>query len=102
MKYLAFILIVFLYACQGTTAQSTSKDMQDEKEFQELLNKVSKTQKSTAETQKNAQEKQSKIVEKTITNIVDLKTEVNELKKELNSINYDTTRKFKLLPISDY
>jgi hypothetical protein len=101
MKYLAFILIVFLYACQGTTAQSPSKDMQEEKEFQELLNKVSETQKSTAETQKTAEEKQSKIVEKTVNKIVDLKTEVNELKQELNSIHSDTARKFKLLPISD-
>ena len=35
MKYLAFILIVFLYACQGTTAQSPSKDMQEEQKFQD-------------------------------------------------------------------
>ena len=101
MKYLAFILIVFLYACQGTTAQSPSNEMQEEKEFQDLLNKVSTTQQATAETQKAAEEKQSKIVEKTVTKIVDLKTEVNELKQELSSIHSDTARKFKLLPISD-
>jgi esterase/lipase len=101
MKYLAFILIVFLYACQGTTAQSPSKDMQEDKEFQDLLNKVSATQEATAQTQKSAEEKQSKIVEKTVTKIVDLKNEVNELKQELNSIHSDTARKFKLLPISD-
>jgi esterase/lipase len=101
MKYLSFIFIVFLYACQGTTAQSPSKDMQDDREFQDLLNKVSATQEATAQTQKSAEEKQSKIVEKTVTKIVDLKNEVNELKQELNSINTDTNRKFKLLPISD-
>lgn len=101
MKYLGLILIVFLYACQGTTAQSPSKDMQEEKEFQELLNKVSTTQQASAQTQKNAEEKQSKIVNKTVNKIVDLKTEVNELKQELNSIHSDTARKFKLLPISD-
>lgn len=101
MKYLIFILIVFLYACQNTTAQSQSKDMQEEKEFQDLLNKVSKTQQATAEIQKSAQEKQSQIVEKTVIKIVDLKTEVNELKGVLNSIHADTTKKFKLLPISD-
>lgn len=101
MKYLRFIFFVFLYACQGTTAQSPSKDMQEEKEFQDLLNKVSATQQATAQMQKSAEEKQSKIVDKTVTKIVDLKTEVNELKKELNSINTDTNRKFKLLPISD-
>jgi esterase/lipase len=101
MKYLAFILIVFLYACQGTTAQPPSKDMQEEQEFQDLLNKVSTTQKATAETQKAAEEKQSKIVDKTVDKIVDLKTEINELKQELNSIHSDTARKFKLLPISD-
>jgi esterase/lipase len=101
MKYLSFIFIVFLYACQGTTAQSPSKDMQEDKEFQDLLNKVSATQEATAQTQKSAEEKQSKIVEKTVTKIVDLKNEVNELKQELNSINTDTNRKFKLLPISD-
>ena len=101
MKYLSFIFIVFLYACQGTTAQSPSKDMQEDKEFQDLLNKVSATQEVTAQTQKSAEEKQSKIVDKTVTKIVDLKNEVNELKKELNSIHNDTARKFKLLPISD-
>ena len=101
MKYLSFIFIVFLYACQGTTAQSPSKDMQDDREFQDLLNKVSATQEATAQTQKSAEEKQSKIVEKTVTKIVDLKNEVNELKQELNNINTDTNRKFKLLPISD-
>ena len=101
MKYLSFLFIVFLYACQGTTAQSPSKDMQEDKEFQDLLNKVSATQEATAQTQKSAEEKQSKIVEKTVTKIVDLKNEVNELKQELNSIHSDTARKFKLLPISD-
>ena len=102
MKYLAFIFIVFLYACQGTTAQSPSKDMQDDREFQDLLNKVSVTQQASAETQKSAEEKQAKIVDKTVTQIVDLKNEVNELKQELNSITSDTARKFKLFPISDY
>jgi len=102
MKYFIFIFIVFLYACQGTTAQSPSKDIQDDKEFQNLLNKVSVTQQNSFETQKSAEEKQSKIVNKTVTKIVELKTEVNELKKELNSINTDTNTKFKLLPISDY
>ena len=102
MRYLIFIFIIFLYACQGTTAQSLSKDLQQEKEFQDLLNKVSQTQEATKVVQKSAEEKQSKIVEKTVTKIVDLKTEVNELKVELNSINNDTNRKFKLLPISDY
>ncbi len=101
MKYLSLIFIVFLYACQGTTAQSPSKDMQEDKEFQDLLNKVSATQEATAQTQKSAEEKQSKIVDKTVTKIVDLKNEVNELKQELNSIHNDTARKFKLLPISD-
>ena len=102
MKYLTFIFIVFLYACQGTTAQPPSKDMQDDRDFQDLLNKVSVTQQASAETQKSAEEKQAKIVDKTVTKIVDLKNEVNELKQELNSITSDTARKFKLLPISDY
>ena len=102
MKYLPFIFIVFLYACQGTTAQPPSKDMQDDREFQDLLNKVSVTQQASAQTQRSAEEKQAKIVDNTVTQIVDLKTEINELKQELNSINSDTARKFKLLPISDY
>lgn len=102
MKYFIFILIVFLYACTGSTAQSPSKDMQDQKEFEALLNKVTETQKATLEVQKEAEEKQKKIVEKTITQIVELKTEINELKKELNSITNDTASKFKLFAISDY
>ena len=102
MKYLSFILLVLLYACTGSTAQSPSPDVEADKEFQKLLNKVAETQQATAETQKQAEEKQTKIVEKTITQIVELKTEINELKEELNSITADTARKFKLLPISDY
>ena len=101
MKYLAFIFIVFLYACQGITAQPPSQDMQDDREFQDLLNKVSVTQQASAETQRSAEEKQAKIVDKTVAKIVELKTEINELKQELNNINSDTTTKFKLLPISD-
>jgi septal ring factor EnvC (AmiA/AmiB activator) len=101
MKYLTFILLVLLYACTGSTAQSPSKDMQKEKEFEALLNKVTETQQASLEVQKQAEEKQTKIVEKTITQIVELKTEINELKEELNSITADTARKFKLLPISD-
>lgn len=102
MKYLPFIFIVFLYACQGTTAQPPSQDMQDDREFQDLLNKVSVTQQASAQTQRSAEEKQAKIVNNTVAKIVELKTEINELKQELNSINSDTARKFKLLPISDY
>ena len=102
MKYLSFILLVLLYACIGSTAQSPSPDVEADKEFQKLLNKVAETQQATAETQKSAEEKQAKIVDKTVTKIVDLKNEVNELKQELNSISNDTLNKFKLLPISDY
>jgi len=101
MKYLAFIFIVFLYACQGTIAQPISQDMQNDREFQDLLNKVSVTQQASAETQRSAEEKQAKIVDKTVAKIVELKTEINELKQELNNITSDTSSKFKLLPISD-
>ena len=101
MKYLPFIFIVFLYACQGTIAQPPSQDMQDDREFQDLLNKVSVTQQASAQTQRSAEEKQAKIVDNTVAKIVELKTEINELKQELNNINSDTTTKFKLFPISD-
>jgi hypothetical protein len=101
MKNLSFILVIFAFACQGTTAQAPSSQIKEDKEFQDLLNKVNATQQASLEVQKSAEEKQAKIVDKTITKIVDLKSEVNELKKELNTINSDTNRKFKLLPISD-
>jgi biotin synthase-related radical SAM superfamily protein len=102
MKYLNIILLVFLYACSNTTAQSNSHESEEDKKFRELLSKVDETRINTAETQKKAEEKQAKIVDKTVKQIVELKNEVNELKQELNSITSDTAKKFKLLPISDY
>ena len=101
MKYLNIILLVFLYACSSTTAQSNSHESEEDKKFRELLSKVDETKQVTTQTQKEAEEKQTKIVDKTVKQIVQLKTEINELKQELNSINSDTTTKFKLFPISD-
>ena len=88
MKYLTFILLVLLYACSSTTAQSPSPDVEADKEFQKLLNKVAETQQATAETQQAAEEKQAKIVDKTVSKIVDLKKLI-----EADNIQYETIHK---------
>jgi rRNA maturation endonuclease Nob1 len=105
MKYLFFI---FLFGCT-VSAQKTSEEVAEEREFQQLMSKVAQTNDKSVQVQKEASKKEAELVTKAIATIVamkseikDLKTELNEVKTRLDSVAIDTGGKFVLLPISDY
>ena len=104
MKYL---FILFLFGC-SVSAQKTSKELQEEREFQQLMSKVAITNNKSAEVQKAATKKEAELVTKAVATIIamkgeilDLKTELNEVKNKLDSVTIDTGSKFMLLPISN-
>ena len=105
MKYLFFI---FLFGCT-VSAQKTSEEIAEEREFQQLMSKVAQTNDKSVQVQKAASKKEAELVTKAVATIVamkseikDLKTELNEVKTRLDSVAIDTGGKFVLLPISDY
>ena len=105
MKYLFFI---FLFGCT-VSAQKTSEEVAEEREFQQLMSKVAQTNDKSVQVQKAASKKEAELVTKAVATIVamkseikDLKTELNEVKTRLDSVAIDTGGKFVLLPISDY
>jgi seryl-tRNA synthetase len=105
MKYLFFI---FLFGCT-VSAQKTSEEVAEEREFQQLMSKVTQTNDKSVQVQKAASKKEAELVTKAVATIVamkseikDLKTELNEVKTRLDSVAIDTGGKFVLLPISDY
>jgi seryl-tRNA synthetase len=105
MKYLLFI---FLFGCT-VSAQKTSEEVAEEREFQQLMSKVAQTNDKSVQVQKAASKKEAELVTKAVATIVsmkseikDLKTELNEVKTRLDSVAIDTGGKFVLLPISDY
>jgi len=105
MKYLFFI---FLFGCT-VSAQKTSEEIAEEREFQQLMSKVAQTNDKSVQVQKAASKKEAELVTKAVATIVamkgeikDLKTELNEVKKRLDSVSIDTGGKFMLLPISNY
>jgi seryl-tRNA synthetase len=105
MKYLLFI---FLFGCT-VSAQKTSEEVAEEREFQQLMSKVAQTNDKSVQVQKAASKKEAELVTKAIATIVamkseikDLKTELNEVKTRLDSVAIDTGGKFVLLPISNY
>ena len=104
MKYL---FILFLFGC-SVSAQKTSKELQEEREFQQLMSKVAETNNKSVQVQKAATKKESELVTKAVATIIamkgeilDLKTELNEVKNKLDSVTIDTGSKFMLLPISN-
>ena len=104
MKYL---FILFLFGC-SVSAQKTSKELQEEREFQQLMSKVAETNNKSVQVQKAATKKEAELVTKAVATIIamkgeilDLKTELNEVKNKLDSITIDTGSKFMLLPISN-
>ena len=104
MKYL---FILFLFGC-SVSAQKTSKELQEEREFQQLMSKVAETNNKSVQVQKAATKKEAELVTKAVATIIamkgeilDLKTELNEVKNKLDSVTIDTGRKFMLLPISN-
>jgi hypothetical protein len=105
MKYL-FILLLF--GC-SVSAQKTSDELIQEREFQELMSKVTQTNNRSVLVQEAATKKEAELVTKAVATIVsmkgeikDLKIELNEVKSKLDSVSIDTGGKFMLLPISNY
>ena len=105
MKYL---FILFLFGC-SVSAQKTSKELQEEREFQQLMSKVAETNNKSVQVQKAATKKEAELVTKAVATIIamkgeilDLKIELNEVKSKLDSVSIDTGGKFMLLPISNY
>ena len=105
MKYL---FILFLFGC-NVSAQKTSDELIQEREFEQLMSKVTQTNNKSVLVQEAATKKEAELVTKAVATIVsmkgeikDLKIELNEVKSKLDSISIDTGGKFMLLPISNY
>jgi hypothetical protein len=105
MKYL---FILFLFGC-NVSAQKTSEELIQEREFEQLMSKVRQTNNRSLLVQEAATKKEAELVTKAVATIVsmkgeikDLKIELNEVKSKLDSISIDTGGKFMLLPISNY
>ena len=105
MKYL---FILFLFGC-SVSAQKTSEELIQEREFQDLMSKVTQTNNRSVLVQEAATKKEAELVTKAVATIVsmkgeikDLKIELNEVKSKLDSVSIDTGGKFMLLPISNY
>jgi hypothetical protein len=104
MKYL---FIIFLFGC-SVSAQKTNQEIQEEREFQQLMSKVAETNDKSVQVQKAASAKEAELVTKAVATIIamkgeikDLKTELYEVKTRLDSVSIDTANKFMLLPISN-
>ena len=105
MKYL---FILFLFGC-SVSAQKTSEELIQEREFEQLMSKVTQTNNRSVLVQQAATKKEAELVTKAVATIVsmkeeikDLKIELNEVKSKLDSVSIDTGGKFMLLPISNY
>ena len=105
MKYL---FILFLFGC-SVSAQKTSEELIQEREFEQLMSKVTQTNNRSVLVQEAATKKEAELVTKAVATIVsmkaeikDLKIELNEVKSKLDSVSIDTSGKFMLLPISNY
>ena len=105
MKYL---FILFLFRC-SVSAQKTSEELIQEREFEQLMSKVTQTNNRSVLVQEAATKKEAELVTKAVATIVsmkgeikDLKIELNEVKSKLDSVSIDTNGKFMLLPISNY
>ena len=107
MRYIFYILILFAYACQSTTAQKVDPTIKEDQEFEALLKKVAENNAFSLQVQAKAQETQTQIVTQTVEKITTLKeevttlkTELNEVKATLDSVSADTGVSFLVLPIS--
>ena len=105
MKYL---FIIFLFGC-SVSAQKTSEELIQEREFEQLMSKVTQTNNRSVLVQEAETKKEAELVTKAVATIVsmkgeikDLKIELNEVKSKLDSVSIDTGGKFMLLPISNY
>ena len=107
MRYIFYILILFAYACQSTTAQKVDPTIKEDQEFEALLKKVAANNAFSLQVQAKAKETQTQIVTQTVEKITTLKeevttlkTELNEVKATLDSVSSDTGVSFLILPIS--
>jgi hypothetical protein len=107
MKNILYILILFAYACQSTTAQKVDETLKKDQEFEVLLKKVQANNIFSLQVQAAAQKTQSQIVTQTVEKITNLnetvttlKLELNEVKAALDSVSSDTGVNFIILPIS--
>jgi hypothetical protein len=106
MKYILYILILFAYACQSTTAQKVDETLKKDQEFEALLKQVEVNNVFSLKVQAAAQKAQTQIVTETVEKITNLnetvttlKLELNEVKAALDSVSSDTGSNFILLPI---
>lgn len=100
-----YILFIFLVGCTSTVAQD-GKELQKEREFEELVKKTSNNIQFSLQTQQEASKKQEQIVTQAVstittlkTEVVTLKTELVDVKEKLDSVSTDTGSNFILLPI---
>jgi hypothetical protein len=107
MKNILYIIILFAYACQSTTAQKVDETIKKDQEFEVLLKKVQANNIFSLKVQVAAQKAQTQIVTETVEKITNLnetvttlKLELNEVKAALDSVSSDTGSNFILLPIS--
>lgn len=107
MKNILYILILFAYACQSTTAQKVDETLKKDQEFEALLKQVEVNNVFSLKVQAAAQKTQSQIVTQTVEKITTLnetvttlKIELNEVKAALDSVSSDTGVNFIILPIS--
>ena len=86
MRLAITIFGLFLFICV-LIGQQPSEEIQNEIEFQQLINKSKVTQEENKIAIKAADKKTSEIITKTSNQIVSLKNEVKQLKSELNEAN---------------
>ena len=105
MKYL--ILIIFFWGCVPAIANKESDTLKKDKEFDELMKKVSQTNENSIKVQDAATKKEAELVTKAIETITilkeenkELKNEINEIKAKFDSVTNDTLIPFVILPIS--
>ena len=78
MKYL---FILFLFGC-SVSAQKTSDELIQEREFQDLMSKVTQTNNRSVLVQEAATKKEAELVTKAVATIVSMKGEIKDLKIE--------------------
>jgi hypothetical protein len=106
MKNILYILILFAYGCQSTTAQKVDESVKEDQAFEELMKSVESNTLHSMQVQAKAKEAQTKIVQETVQKITTLKeevttlkTELKDVKEKLNDVVTDTGISFNILAI---
>jgi seryl-tRNA synthetase len=105
MRYL--IISILFWGCVPAIANKESETLQKDKEFEELMKKVSQTNEMSIKVQDAATKKEAELVTKAVETITtlkqenkELKEEINEIKAKLDSASIDTLIPFSISPIS--